>query len=139
MRQGLADAKRLAEVHRKGRSLISFPEGTFTRNPGLLPFHIGPFLTAVETSSPIVPVAIKGTRSIMHPESSLIRRGTVEVRILPAIEAPNELKQEANPWDKALRLRDISRRDILEFNGEPDLDIIRAVYQARTKFRSDFK
>ena len=39
--------------------LFIFPEGTFKRMPGLLPFHLGAFAVAKETGAAIVPVAIR--------------------------------------------------------------------------------
>jgi len=44
--QSAEDANRMADVVAKGRSLAFFPEGTFTRMPGLLPFHLGAFAAA---------------------------------------------------------------------------------------------
>ncbi|MFH0341167.1 MAG: AMP-binding protein, partial [Chromatiales bacterium] len=61
--KGLADARKIAGALRSGRSLLFFPEGTFSRVPGLLPFHMGAFIAAAETATPVVPIAIQGTRS----------------------------------------------------------------------------
>ena len=55
--QGIDDAKRISEVAKTGTSLLFYPEGTFTRMPGLLPFNMGAFLTSAETGVPIVPVS----------------------------------------------------------------------------------
>ena len=57
--------------------LAWFPEGTFTRMPGLLAFHLGAFEVACQAGVPIVPVAIRGTRSILRvgPVASKTRRG----------------------------------------------------------------
>ena len=46
---GLACAAALA---RAGLSVLFFAEGTFTRIPGLLPFHMGAFVTAAEADVP---------------------------------------------------------------------------------------
>ncbi len=46
-RQSAEDANRLAAAAARGRSLAFFPEGTFTRVPALVPFHLGAFAAAV--------------------------------------------------------------------------------------------
>ena len=48
-----------------GTSLLVFPEGTFVRDRGLLPFRLGAFKAAVETGAPVVPVAVDGTRRML--------------------------------------------------------------------------
>jgi 1-acyl-sn-glycerol-3-phosphate acyltransferase len=69
LNQTLVDTQLLVERARRGETIFSFPEGTFTRNPGLRPFHLGAFSMAVETGLPVVPIALSGTRSILHPDS----------------------------------------------------------------------
>ena len=46
--QSAADAERATARLRAGVSLLFFPEGTFRRGPGLLPFRLGAFKAAVE-------------------------------------------------------------------------------------------
>lgn len=60
---------------RAGRSLLYFPEGTFTRVPGLLPFKMGTFATALEAHLPVVPIAIRGAREILRDGSWFPRHG----------------------------------------------------------------
>ena len=61
---GVADADRLATLVRGGRSLVVFPEGGLARAPGLRPFHMGAFVVAAQTGVPVVPAAIRGTRTV---------------------------------------------------------------------------
>lgn len=96
------------------RRLLVFPEGTFLRPPGLLPFHMGAFLTAAMTGVEVIPIALRGSRSVLRPGTWLIRPGSVFV----SIDAP--LKPDGNDWNAAVRLRDASRRVILRNSGEPD-------------------
>lgn len=118
----IRDAQIAIEAARLGKSLASFPEGTFTRSPGVLPFHIGPFLAAVELSLPIVPVAITGARSILRPDSYIIRPGRVAVTLFEPIMADKNLaNSELDGWHLALALKDRSRMLILQHCGEPDL------------------
>jgi len=119
--QGVADARRLVQAAGQGRTLLFFPEGTFTRMPGLLPFHMGAFLTAVDARVPVVPVVIRGTRSILRADSSLPRRGAIAVRIGEPLQPRVPDSEAADPWPAAIRLRDVARAYVLKHSGEPDL------------------
>ena len=116
--QGVADARRAMQAARRGRSLMVFAEGTFSRIPGLMPFYLGGFVTAVDADLPVVPVAIRGTRSILRPDSWFPRRGTIGVFIGPPIEPDLNVPDH---WARVLKLRDATRGFILEYCGEPDL------------------
>ncbi len=120
--KGIEDARHIARAAREGRSLLFFAEGTFTRMPGLLPFHMGAFIAAAEAGVPVVPVAIRGTRSILLDSTWFPRRGAITVTIGKPIE-PDQAKGEpsAELWASALKLRDGAREHILRFCGEPDL------------------
>ena len=117
-RKGVEDAKRLVDVLEKGRPIGYFPEGTVKRMPGLLPFHMGAFLTAAETGVPVVPVTIRGTRSILRDESWFPRRGAVRLTVSPPIQPSGEAPGH---WEEAIRLRDLTRAEMLKHCGEPDL------------------
>jgi len=120
--KGVEDARRLADAARAGRSLFFFAEGTFTTFPGLLPFHMGAFLAAAAANLPVIPIAIRGTRSILLGETKFPRRGMINVVIGKAIEpaAVGEAGQ-ADVWTRALKLRELAREHILSHCGEPDL------------------
>ncbi|MBI3574375.1 MAG: AMP-binding protein [Gammaproteobacteria bacterium] len=112
---GVADARHAARVALAGHTLLFFPEGTFTRRPGLQAFHLGAFVAAAETGLPVVPVALRGTRSILRDGSWFPRRGAVML----TIGAP--LTPASTDWQAALKLRDAARDHILRHCGEPDL------------------
>lgn len=120
--KGVEDARRLIATARNGRNLLFFAEGTFTRIPGLRPFHMGAFEAAVEADVPVVPLAIRGTRSMLRDVSMFPRRGTITVTIGKAIE-PRSMQDNAAPdsWTTAIKLRDAVREHILKHCGEPDL------------------
>ena len=65
VKRSVEDANRMAEAVQQGRSLAVFPEGTFVARPSLLPFHLGAFLAAARAGVPVVPVAIRGSRTIL--------------------------------------------------------------------------
>lgn len=118
---GVADAKAALEAARAGAPAVWFPEGTFSRMPGLLEFHIGAFLTAAQLGLPVTPVTIRGTRSILRASSWLPRRGSICVHIGAPI-APT-----GGDFEAALALRQAVRAQILARCGEPDLGHERAV------------
>ncbi len=118
LQQGLADAERLAEAARQGHRLAVFPEGTFTRAPGLRPFHMGAFVTAARAGLALQPVALAGTRDRLRDGHWLPRRGTVRVTLGPTLD-PGPLP--GSEWERALALRDAARAAILAGCGEPDL------------------
>ena len=112
---GVEDVRRVAATAIAGRPLVFFPEGTFTRAEGLREFHLGAFHVAAQTGLPIVPVAVRGTRSILRSDQWRIRRGDITVRIGSA------LATGGNDFAATLDLRDRARRSILAYCGEPDL------------------
>lgn len=112
---GIADTERMIEALRTGDTLVFYPEGTFDRMPGLRGFHMGAFVAAAEAGLPVVPAAIRGTRSILRGDSAFPRRGRVTVAFSPPIVPMG------TGWDEALRLRSLARKAILENCGEPDL------------------
>jgi 1-acyl-sn-glycerol-3-phosphate acyltransferase len=118
----IRDAQVAIDAARLGKNLASFPEGTFTRKAGVLPFHIGPFLAAVELSLPVVPVAIMGARSALHPDSAIIRPGNVSLSILePIMINKDQDNIRLDVWHLALKLKDRARAEILRNCGEPDV------------------
>src|ERR1700755_2606820 len=65
--RGGADARRVLRNAVSGNSIVFFPEGTFTREPGLLKFHAGAFITAARAGCPVVPAIVRGTRRALSP------------------------------------------------------------------------
>ena len=99
-----------------------FVEGTFTRIPGLRPFHLGAFSVATETGVPVIPVAIRGTRSILRSGSWFPHHGSINIDIGEAID-PKQIADESgkDAWHVTIELRERSREYILRHCGEPDL------------------
>jgi len=108
-------ADELAGAAREGTTLIVFPEGTLLRHTGLLPFRTGAFQTAAQAQIPVVPVALRGVRSVLRDGTWYVRRAPVSV----TISAP--VAPEGADWNAAVRLRDQVRGEILKHCGEPDL------------------
>jgi len=116
-RQSVEDASRLAELAAHGRSLAFFPEGTFTRASGLLSFHLGAFVVASRAGVPVVPVAIRGSRSLLPAGRWFPRPGALEVTIGTPISPP---KDAPDPFAAAVSLRALARAEILRHCGEPE-------------------
>jgi 1-acyl-sn-glycerol-3-phosphate acyltransferase len=111
--QRLAGADDLAHLLRQGRPVLVFPEGTFFRPPGLLPFRLGAFKAAVDARCPVVPIALRGTREVFPADTWMFRRAPIDVTIGPP------LVPRAEGWQEIVRLRDEARAAIAPASGEP--------------------
>ena len=119
-RRSAEDAQAMSAALAAGAEIGIFAEGTLHRMPGLLPFQLGAFRAAVEAGTPVVPVVLRGTRSVLRNESWFPRRGLVRVHIGEAID-PDSIDPERSAWERAVRLRDATRAVVLRHCGEPDL------------------
>jgi 1-acyl-sn-glycerol-3-phosphate acyltransferase len=115
------DTRRIIGRAHDGRTLLFFAEGGMSRQPGLKSFKLGAFVAAVQAELPVVPVAIRGTRSMLRPDTYILRRGPVVVTVRPAIDT-RALRTEirADSWAVARKIRDATRASILSHCGEPD-------------------
>jgi 1-acyl-sn-glycerol-3-phosphate acyltransferase len=68
-----------SRVLASGVHVMSFVEGTRSRDGRLLPFKKGPFYLAMETGAPVVPVSIRGTETMMRKHSLRIYPGVAHV------------------------------------------------------------
>jgi 1-acyl-sn-glycerol-3-phosphate acyltransferase len=119
--KGLEDARRLGQRAREGCSLLFFPEGTFTRMPGLRAFHMGAFITAATADLPVVPIVIRGTRSMLRGDDKFPHHGAISIQVGPVIRSADR-PEAADGWSRALQLRNACRDYILRHCAEPDLD-----------------
>lgn len=74
-----------AQVLASGVHIVSFVEGTRSRDGRLQPFKKGPFYLAMETGAPVIPVSIHGTESMMRKGSIRITPGTAHVVFHPPL------------------------------------------------------
>ncbi len=116
LQAGVEDSRRLTEAARAGSRVVAFPEGTLSRMPGLLPFKLGSFQVAAEAHAPVVPMALRGTRSILRADQWFPRRDSIELRI------GKPLLARGTDWSAAVDLRDRARVEMLWMCGEPDLE-----------------
>ena len=114
-RQGVEDVEQFTVALAAGRLPAFFPEGTLESRAGLKPFRSGAFAVAARAGVPVVPMVIRGARSVLRDQTWIPRRGVVSVTILPPL-AP-----AGSDWEATVKLRDAVRAEILRACGEPDL------------------
>jgi len=109
------DARKIVKAAKGGQSLTFFAEGTFREFPGVGPFRRGAFVAAARASSPIIPVAISGTREAHPGEPKLPKRVPLRIEILPPIMPDDPAFEDHRV------LAEKARQQILAALGEPDL------------------
>jgi len=122
--RGVEDHRAIEQSARAGLVPLVFPEGTLRREPGLLPFRMGAFVAAAQAGVPVVPVVIRGTRSMLPDRIWFLRPAPLEVLVGEPI-AP-----EGEGWHAAITLRDKARQAILARSGEPDAPAARVDFRA---------
>ena len=113
--RGRSQVGRAVKRLRAGDSLFWFPEGGIEDRPGLAPFHRGAFVAALQASAPVVPIALRGTRSMLPDPRRLPRPGRIEIEIGMPIET------RGAPEDAVDRLCQEARSFVATRCGEPDL------------------
>jgi len=116
--QRVAGADRMTDALRGGISVVVFAEGTFRQPPGILPFRLGAFRSAVDAQCPVVPITLRGTRAVLADGALLLRRSPIDV----IVGAP--ITPRARDWPEMVRLRDLARRTVARDAGEPMIDAL---------------
>jgi fatty-acyl-CoA synthase len=114
-RARLQQAEQIEDVLLRGESVFVFPEGTFTAQSGVRPFHLGAFKAAIAAQREIVPIALEGTRRVLRDGTWLPRPGRITITICPPISPPSS----AQDWQQIVRVRDSARETIAHFAREP--------------------
>jgi len=83
--------------------------------PGLLPFRMGAFLNAAGAGARVLPVALRGGRSMLRSGSWFPRHSEL------ALEICDPCVTDQSGWDGAIALRDQARKKMLLHTAEPDL------------------
>jgi 1-acyl-sn-glycerol-3-phosphate acyltransferase len=81
-KESVAAARRLIQ---KGVHIMTFVEGTRSKDGRLLPFKKGPFYLAFESGAPCIPVSIYGTETLMSKGSFAIKRGKAHIVFHPPV------------------------------------------------------
>lgn len=74
-----------AEKIQHGNSVVVYPEGTRGTSYPLRPFKKGPFVLAIASGVPIVPVLLHGTLEVFGKSSKMVRPGRVDIHLLEPI------------------------------------------------------
>jgi fatty-acyl-CoA synthase len=114
-RARLHQAEQIEDALQRGESVFVFPEGTFTAQSGVRPFHLGAFKAAIAAQREIVPIALDGTRRVLRDGTWLPRPGRITITICPPIAPPSS----AEDWQNIVRVRDSAREIIARFAREP--------------------
>ncbi len=80
-----------------GWSMLIYPEGTRTPDGKLLPFKKGPFMMAVQTGLPILPVTSNGAFKILPKKTLAFRPGLITLTIGEPIITEG-LTEDDVPW-----------------------------------------
>lgn len=84
-RQSIKAIRQGIELIKQGHSIVVFPEGTRSQGGPVQEFKAGSLRLGTDAKVPIVPVAIKGTSTIMEKNKGWIKPGDVTISILPAL------------------------------------------------------
>lgn len=80
LRSGMQMIKDGAERIKNGHSMVIFPEGTRSKEPGMLPFKEGSLKMAEKADCPVVPVTLIDTDELLEVRPGFdIRKGRVKV------------------------------------------------------------
>lgn len=116
-----ADSTReMSDLLESGRSVVLFPEGTFTYASGIRPFKLGAFKLAVESEAPLVPIALVGTRRWLRDGTWIPRRSALKVVIGEPLVAPE------TSFSGIVQLKEETAELIAHEVGEPRLDLVAA-------------
>jgi 1-acyl-sn-glycerol-3-phosphate acyltransferase len=84
--QAIEAMKQAVRQLRNEESFLIYPEGTRTRTGKMGPFKKGPFVLAIESGVPIIPVSVSGGYAIMSPHQFKITPGRIRISLHPPIE-----------------------------------------------------
>ena len=114
----VADAGKIGQALADGTSVLIFPEGTFAAAPGLRPFRLGAFQTAVDGGWPVVPMALRGARRVLRDKTLIPRPGPIDLWVGEPLHA------NGKGWSAMVDLRDRVSSAIAAHCGEPRLDVV---------------
>ncbi len=100
------------EQIKRGKNVMTFPEGTRSRSGKVEQFKKGSFLLSLNTGIPVMPVAVVGAAERIPPGKFEIHPGIIEVRIGNPID-PEDMKHL-----KPAEFAEAVRREVLALKGE---------------------
>ena len=106
--------RELIDRIKAGEPFAIFPEGTFRQPSTLLPFQSGAFMIAVRAGVPVVPVVLRGSRSLYGDGQKVFHWTPLSVEAFAPVTAQDGGREAAE------NLRDAARATILAHCGETD-------------------
>lgn len=116
---------------REGQSVLVYPEGTRGERYALRPFKKGPFVLAIGSGAPIVPVVIYGTIAVNPRGEFRASPGVVHVHILDPIPTVGLTYEERDTLAERVRLQ-MAECLRANYGVEPALEARAAVRSAKT-------
>ena len=89
-----ASLRKAARRIQGGANILTFPEGTRSRNGQLLPFKPGIFRVAQLAGVAVVPITIQGADKVLPADSLRARPGVVRIHIYAPIEPSREVQEK---------------------------------------------
>ncbi len=84
--KAMKSVEEAAQKIREGKSVMTFPEGTRSKDGTIQPFKQGMFHLAIQAGVPILPISIIGAHEILPKRSLMIRPGRVTMVIGKPVE-----------------------------------------------------
>lgn len=115
--QNLKDTQDMKSLLKQKKSLLIFPEGTFSYARGLRAFKLGAFQLAVDTQTNICPVAIKNSRKFLRSGTFLFSPTTITITLCPL------LQPKGKDWQTVIELQDETIKQIVKYCGEASMSL----------------
>lgn len=101
--------KKAGEMIKRGKNVLTYPEGTRSKNGKMGLFKKGSFIIATDNGIPIMPIAIINAEKIWPTGTNKLTPGTVTVRIGKPIEVTNE--------DDPIKIANLAQKKVSELRG----------------------
>ncbi|MCC6241281.1 MAG: 1-acyl-sn-glycerol-3-phosphate acyltransferase [Gemmatimonadaceae bacterium] len=88
---------------REGQSVLVYPEGTRGDRYSLRPFKKGPFVLAIGSGAPVVPVVIHGTIAVNPRGTFRASPGDVHVHLLPPVPSDGLTYDDRDAYGERIR------------------------------------
>jgi 1-acyl-sn-glycerol-3-phosphate acyltransferase len=106
------DVERMAAALARGENIMVFPEGTFSREAGLKPFHSGACMAAAKAAAPVAVAGLRGTRAALREGTWWPHRSPIELAIGQTLFA------SGSDWSATVRLNAAARAAMVTLCGE---------------------
>lgn len=111
-KRSMADVDAMLAALKRNDNLLIFPEGTFSHESGLKPFHMGAFVAAAKAGVPIVVAGLRGTREALRDGTWRPRRARIQFAV------GQTLAPSGTDWSAAVQSRQTARAAMAELCGE---------------------